>query len=76
MGQILLEELAVFEVIRDRVFLGVVHDICVEFNPNNEQLARCLGVDFNELKNQMETSRKFSDSVRRGRMIASGETRR
>jgi len=61
-----------FVNIRDRAFLGVVHDICVEFNPNDEQLAHCLGTDFNRLKEWMETDREFSDSVRRGRVIASG----
>jgi hypothetical protein len=61
----------------DELLSQMVYDICAEFNPDDAQLARCLGFGVAELKERIEKGWEFSRAVRCGRkMAASGGTRK
>jgi hypothetical protein len=67
------------EEIQGGVFFQTVQNICMEFNPDDEQLARILGVDVNKVKGLrkwMELPNKCSDPLGHGQRIVSQEVGR
>jgi hypothetical protein len=51
------------EDIRHQVFTEMVNRLCGEFRPDNEQLARCLGIDTQELEEWMKTDYLFRNAI-------------